>query len=189
MNQQNSPADEPGVGHGVSVDDPETGLHTERTHMEWAADIAKTQAGIAAGALRRGEFMQEASLDPAANSDDRLIALLCYVTQILIPLVMPVIVLLSESSKKRPFQRYHAIQSLGLMIVFVATGILVSLGIVVINFIPLIGWLFGLLLACLSPIGYLMAVIALLYYGAQSYQGKNFAIPGLTSFLRDQGWL
>ncbi|MEZ4710426.1 MAG: hypothetical protein R3A44_24705 [Caldilineaceae bacterium] len=189
MDEHKNPAQDAGADKSRPVDSPEPGVHTERTPMERAADIAKTQAGVAADALRRGEFMQEPSVDPEANSDDRLIALLCYGTQILIPLVMPVIVLLSESSKKRPFQRYHAVQSLALMVVFVAVGILVSLGIVIINVIPIIGWLVGLLLACLSPIGYLMGVIALLYYGAQSYQGKRFAIPGLTSFLRDQGWL
>jgi hypothetical protein len=34
-----------------------------------------------------------------------------------------------------------------------------------------------------------MAWFALVYYGYQAYQGKRFAIPGLTSFLRDQGWV
>ncbi|MCB9147537.1 MAG: hypothetical protein H6641_02155 [Caldilineaceae bacterium] len=189
MNEQNNPMPEAGADKPNPVDGPETRASAERTPIERAADIAKTQASVAADALRRGEFMRESSVDPAASSDDRLIALLCYGTQILIPLVMPMIVLLSESSKKRPFQRYHAIQSLALMVVFIAIGILVSLGIVIINIVPIIGWLIGLLAACLSPIGYLMGVIALLYYGAQSYQGKRFAIPGLTSFLRDQGWL
>jgi uncharacterized membrane protein len=47
----------------------------------------------------------------------------------------------------------------------------------------------GFLVLCLSPIAYFMAVIALLYYGYQAYQGKRFAIPGLTGFLRDQGWI
>lgn len=157
---------------------------TQRT-----TQAAREQAGVAAGALRRGEFMQDATVDDSASSDDRLIALLSYVTQVFIPVVMPLIVLLSESSKNRPFQRYHAVQSLALTLLFVLVAVAASLGGVIIQIIPLVGQLVSLLLFCLSPIAYLMAVIAMFYYGYQSYQGKRFAIPGLTTFLRDQGWL
>jgi uncharacterized membrane protein len=161
----------------------------EPTPAGRAVDSAREQAGEAADALRRGEFMREAVVDPEASSDDRLIALLSYITQILIPAVMPIIVLLSASSKQRPFQRYHAVQSLALTIVFVGLGIAVVVGTGILQIVPVIGWLVGLAMVCLTPIGYLMAVVALLYYGYQAYQGKRFAIPGLTSFLRDQGWL
>ena len=47
-------------------------------------------------------------VEEVVGSDDRLIALLCYISQILIPVVMPVIVLLSESSKRRSFQRLES---------------------------------------------------------------------------------
>jgi len=47
----------------------------------------------------------------------------------------------------------------------------------------------GGLLFCLSPIGFIMAGFTHLYYGYQAYKGKRFAIPGVTSFLRNQGWL
>jgi len=154
-----------------------------------AVDTAREQASEAADALRHGEFMREAVVDPEASSDDRLIALLSYITQILIPAVMPIIVLLSASSKQRPFQRYHAVQSLALTIVFVGLGIAVVVGTGILQIVPVIGWLIGVAMVCLTPIGYLMAVVALLYYGYQAYQGKRFSIPGLTSFLRDQGWL
>ena len=70
----------------------------------------------AADAFRRGEIMQNSEIDVLADSDDRLIALLSYATQIVIPVIMPIIVLLSESSKKRPFQRYHAVQSLAFVV-------------------------------------------------------------------------
>ena len=153
------------------------------------ADAAREQATQAAEAFRKGEFMHDASLDAEASADDRLIALLSYATQVVIPLVMPVIVLLSESSKKRPFQRYHAVQSLALALLFGLIAITVGIGSMIAWAVPLIGWLVGILMMCLMPIGWAMAVVALLYYGYQAYQGKRFAIPGLTSFLRDQGWL
>ncbi|HXF62897.1 MAG TPA: hypothetical protein VNK95_14835 [Caldilineaceae bacterium] len=159
------------------------------TPVERAAETAREQASEAASALRRGEWMHDAAVDPAANQDDKLISLLSYITQILIPVIMPVIVLLSESSKKRPFQRYHAVQSLALTLVFFALAAAVAVGTAIVSIVPVIGWLVGLVVLCLSPIAYLMAVVAYLYYGYQAYQGKRFAIPGLTSFLRDQGWL
>ena len=160
-----------------------------RTPIEQAVETARGQANVAADALRRGEFMQDAAVDAGASSDDRLIALLAYVTQIFVPLIMPLIILLSESSKKRPFQRYHAVQSLALSVLFMALGVAAVIGIAIVQIVPVVGFIVGLLMLCLTPVAYLMAVIALLYYGYQAYQGKRFAIPGLTGFLRDQGWL
>jgi uncharacterized membrane protein len=165
------------------------GFAEPRTPVERMANSAREQATQAAEAFRKGEFLHAESVDASASPDDRLIALLTYTTQIVIPLVMPVIILLSESSKKRRFQRYHAVQSLALALFFGLAGVLIGVGSLVVMVVPLIGWLVGLLLMCLIPIGWAMAVIAMLYYGYQAYQGKHFAIPGLTSFLRDQGWL
>lgn len=168
---------------------PNAGQNTGPTPMQRTSQAAREQAGAAADAFRRGEFMQDSALDGSANNDDRLIALLSYVTQVFIPLVMPIIVLLSESSKQRPFQRYHAVQSLALTLLFVLVAIAATLGGLIIQIIPLVGQLVSLLLFCLSPIAYLMAVISMFYYGYQAYQGKRFAVPGLTTFLRDQGWM
>jgi uncharacterized membrane protein len=159
------------------------------TPMGRMAESAREQAGAAADSFRRGEFMHDATIDAEASQDDKLIALLSYVTQIVIPLIMPIIVLLSESSKKRPFQRYHAIQSLALSLLFIAIAAAATIGTGIIQVVPLIGQLVALLMLCLMPIGWFMAVIALLYYGYQAFQGKRFAIPGLTSMLRDQGWI
>lgn len=160
-----------------------------RTPIEQATDIAFTQATAAADAFRRGEFMRDAQEDPGANADDRLIALLTYASQVFLPFIMPILVLLSESSKVRPFQRFHAVQSLALTILVVATGILVSISTAVIQIIPVLGTIVAIAVFCLTPIAYLMYLVALFYYGYQAYQGKRFAIPGLTSFLRDQGWI
>lgn len=177
-NDQFSQAEAPGPSMGG-----------ERTPIEQMAETARVTATQAAESFRRGEFLNNATNDPGANADDRLIALLAYSTQIVIPLVMPVIVLLSESSKLRPFQRYHAVQSLALTCVFIALSVLVGIGTAILQVIPLVGLLVGIIVFCMTPIAYFMYVIALLYYGYQAYQGKRFAIPGLTAFLRDQGWI
>ncbi|MGC8787917.1 MAG: hypothetical protein ACP5Q1_10875, partial [Anaerolineae bacterium] len=46
---------------------------------------------------------------------DRLMAALAYATQVIVPVVVPAVMLLAEESKKRPFQKFHAIQSLGFL--------------------------------------------------------------------------
>ena len=58
---------------------------------------------------------EDTEFDPAATNDDRVMAALAYASQLINPigLVLPIIILVSETSKQRPFQRYHAIQSLG----------------------------------------------------------------------------
>jgi uncharacterized membrane protein len=161
----------------------------EPTAAEKIAGGAYQHSAEAADALRRGELVQASSIDPDASSDDRLIALLSYVTQIIIPVIMPVIVLLSESSNKRPFQRYHAVQSLAFAVVFWSLMVMVGVGTAVLQIIPLVGVLVGIMTFCLTPIAWFASTLLLLYYGLQAYKGRRFAIPGLSSFLQDQGWL
>lgn len=161
----------------------------EPTPVERMASDAYQHTSEAANAFSRGELMQNSEIDPLADNDDRLIALLSYATQIIIPVIMPAIVLLSESSKKRPFQRYHAVQSLAFSVVFWALLVLAGIGTAVIQVVPLIGFLIGLMMACVVPLAWFAQAILLLYYGFQAYKGRRFAIPGLTSFLRDQNWL
>jgi len=175
---------QPSAGESVPVQNV-----GEPSPAEHWAETAKDQATEAANAFRRGEFMRDESVDPDANSDDKLIALLCYITQLFVPVVMPLIVLFSESSKKRPFQRYHAVQSLALSILIILVLGVMSIGGSLLFIIPIIGWIAGGLLLCLVPIAGLMAVVAAFYYGFQAYQGKRFAIPGLTSVLQEQGWI
>ena len=161
----------------------------EPTPVERMASDAYQHTSEAASAFSHGELMQNSEIDPLADNDDRLIALLSYATQIIIPVIMPAIVLLSESSKKRPFQRYHAVQSLAFSVVFWALLVLAGIGTAVIQVVPLIGFLIGLMMACVVPLAWFAQAILLLYYGFQAYKGRRFAIPGLTSFLRDQNWL
>ncbi len=162
------------------------------TAAERVVSTAKEQASEAAEALRKGEFMRDPYVDENASSDDRLIAMLSYASQIFLPLVMPIIVLVSESSKRRPFQRYHAVQSLALVILMMTVGLGSFVGLAILSAVPIIGAvfsLFWLLLCCLTPLMFILAVVTLGFYGYQSYQGKRFSIPGLTSFLMDQGWI
>ena len=168
-----------------NIDERSTDILNEMSAAERATELARGQASEAVNALRRGELVQDSSIDQNASRDDRMIALLCY----LFPLIMSVIVLISESSKTRPFQRYHAVQGLGLAVALGVLGTGIGIFASIIMVIPVIGWLIGIMLFCLSPIGVAMGALAHIYYGYQAYQGKRFAIPGIASFLRSQGWL
>ena len=98
------------------------------------------------------------------TSDDKLWAALSYVFSPLIP----IIILLMEEKKNRPFLRFHAIQSLAVGIVL---GIIVTIIVV-----PTFG--------CGSVIWLLM-----LYWAYKAYQGEMMEIPVVTNFIKNQGWV
>jgi len=121
-------------------------------------------------------------LTPAPiDENDRVWAMLAYVGQIILPLIPPIIILMIEPNRNRPFQRYHALHALAfgivaalyeafmvsLILFFFGTGILLCLGI--------------LLLPALA-LPYLLGI----WYGIQAYRGEYFEIPGITTFLRQQ---
>jgi uncharacterized membrane protein len=91
------------------------------------------------------------------TSDDKLWALLIYVFS---PLV-PIIVLLMQDKKDRPYLKQHNIQALVLGIISVVTSG-VCIGLLV--------WLYQV------------------YCGIQAYSGKPVVIPVITDFVKNQGW-
>lgn len=105
-----------------------------------------------------------------STSDDRLWALLCY----LIPVVVPIIVLLMEDKKSRPFIKKNAIQALALGVVMVVVYTILAL-------IPVIGWV----ITCILGIGYYILMIV---YAMKAYKGGEVVIPVITNFVKNQGW-
>jgi len=99
------------------------------------------------------------------TSDDKLWVLLTYVFTPLIP----VVILLMEDKKKRPFIRAHNAQAL-------------VLGIVNLLIAVLLGW--TVILGCLSFFIWIYCV----YLGIQGYGGKYNDIPVITNFVKGQGW-
>jgi uncharacterized membrane protein len=101
------------------------------------------------------------------TSDDKLWAALGY------PIfIIAIIMLLMEEKKKRPFIKFHAVQSLAINIVVWVVGIILSaitLG-------------FGAL--CL-PVLWLL----LIWPAVLAYQGKYFDIPVIGKFIRGQHWV
>lgn len=106
--------------------------------------------------------MSEYTPPTDVTSDDKLWALLAY---ILAPLV-PIIILLIEDKKNRPFLKAHNAQAL-------------VLGVVGIVFNVLLSWL------CIPSLLYLILVI---YYGVKAYKGEYIEIPVITNWCKSQGW-
>jgi uncharacterized membrane protein len=100
------------------------------------------------------------------TSEDKLFAALGYP----IPII-PIAMLLMEDKKNRPFLRYHSFQSLVL-------NVAIWIVIVVVSIVTL-----GLGGLC-APLIWLVV----LWPAIDSYGGKYTEIPGISSFIRSQGW-
>jgi len=109
--------------------------------------------------------MENQFMNPDVTSDDKLWALLAYIFS---PLV-PVIILLMEDKKNRPFIRAHNIQALVVGVINLAIAMF-------------LGWM--LIPLCLN----LALSIALIYWGIKAYQGEMVTIPVVTDFVKNQGW-
>ena len=93
------------------------------------------------------------------TSDDKLWAALAYVFS---P-VVPIILMLMEDKKNRPYVKFNAIQS-----------IVATVALTIISTITL---------GCGS-----ILFLALLWWAYQAYQGQDVKIPVISDFIRNQGW-
>lgn len=130
------------------------------------------------------KLVEEAESAPTATpvagvtDDDRLMALLAYV----VPVVVPAIILLKTELKERAYQKYHAVQSLGLSVVSIAFWIVLTV---------ITGAMSALCcpLACVTGLLYFAPLIAMAYYGYRAHEMQDFDIPYLTEFMLQNGWL
>jgi uncharacterized membrane protein len=110
--------------------------------------------------------MGGAGMSGEVTSDDKLWALLTYLFS---PLV-PIILMIWEEKKNRPFIRSHNVQALVLGAVNWGLATVLSP-------IFFIGCCTGLVLG-----------IYQIYCGIQAYGGKTVTIPVVTDFVKNQGW-
>ena len=101
------------------------------------------------------------------TSDDRLWAALAYVFS---PLV-PIILMLMEDKKNRPFLRAHNTQAL-------VWGILNAVGGTILS---------SVLFFCFGAPSVILWLIGV-YWGYKAYQGEMVNIPVVTDFVKGQGW-
>jgi uncharacterized membrane protein len=114
------------------------------------------------------------------TDQDKLMAALAYIIAVIVPLII-----LLTDYKNRAFQRYHAIQSLGLSAAFFVAGIVLCILQVILQFIPVL----GLIIGCLMLFVYLVPLALMLYYAYRAYKGEMFVIPVVTDFMKQQKWL
>ncbi len=111
--------------------------------------------------------MTEQPINPEITNDDKLWAALGYP----IPL-LPIIVLLMEEKKDRPYLKFHAVQSL---VFNVAVWVIIFI-------VSLIT--FGIGAIC-APLLWLVT----LWPAYEAYQGKYLELPVITNFIKNQGWV
>ncbi len=99
------------------------------------------------------------------TSDDKLWAALAYIFS---PIV-PIIILLLEEKKTRPFIKAHNMQALVLGAVLWVVNIALS---------------FLVIGICTGPLSFIL----LIYLGIKAGQGNTFDIPVVTDFIKKQNW-
>ncbi|MPM53632.1 hypothetical protein SDC9_100401 [bioreactor metagenome] len=102
---------------------------------------------------------------PEVTSDDRMWVLLSFIFTPIIPVVM----MLMEDKKARPFIKYHAVPALILGIAVAVVATLLAL-------IPFVG--------CITPFLWIIPIV----YGIKAYKGVYTDVPVITKFSQDQGW-
>ena len=111
--------------------------------------------------------MTNQSFSPEITNDDKLWAALGYP----IPII-PIIALLMEDKKERPFIKFHAVQSLVFnialwVIIFIISIVTLGIG------------------AICAPLIWLIT----LWPAYEAYQEKYTELPVITNFIKNQGWV
>jgi uncharacterized membrane protein len=101
------------------------------------------------------------------TSDDKLWAMLAYVFTPLIPIIL----LLMEDKKNRPFIRAHNAQALAWGLINLVGGTILS----------------GVLFFCFGAPSLIIWLVGV-YWGYKAYQGEYITIPVITDFVKNQGW-
>ncbi len=100
------------------------------------------------------------------NDQDKLMAALAWIIPIL-----AIVMLFVEDMKNRPFQKYHAVNSLAFSIVFF----------VVVTILSAVTFGFG---SCLFVLWFVV-----IYWAIKAYQGEWVVVPVITDFVKKQGWV
>jgi uncharacterized membrane protein len=109
---------------------------------------------------------QKETVNSEVNDNDRLMAALAWIIS---PLA--IVILFVEDMRNRPFQKYHAVNSLAFAVVFF----------VVMTNISTVTCGFGAVLIVLG--------LVVFYWAYQAYQGIWVEVPYLTDFCKKQGWI
>jgi uncharacterized membrane protein len=100
------------------------------------------------------------------NDQDRLMAALAW---IIFPIAL--VILFVEDMRNRPFQKFHAVNSIAFWVVLMVIGSIIST------------------VTCgIGGVLFLLGFVAF-YWAFQAYQGVWVEVPFLTDFVKKQGWI
>ncbi len=99
------------------------------------------------------------------SDNDKLMAALSYP----VPIIISIIILLSETNKARPFQKFHAVQSLAYWIPLGIIGTVLS--------------------AVTCGLSFIIVWLISFWPAYKAYQGEYMELPVITDFIRKQGWV
>jgi uncharacterized membrane protein len=85
--------------------------------------------------------------------------------------LIPIILLLMEDKKNRPFIRAHNAQALAWGLINLVGGTILS----------------GVLFFCFGAPSLIIWLVGV-YWGYKAYQGEYITIPVITDFVKNQGW-
>ncbi|MBM3188838.1 MAG: hypothetical protein FJZ90_08970 [Chloroflexi bacterium] len=119
---------------------------------------------------------------PFTSENEKLLGGLAYVSQIFVPAVLPVVLLLSRETQNSRFLRYHAVQSIALLVASVVYYLAATVAYALLSAIaPFLGCILWLL--------FLVPTAAMGYYGYLAFRGAYAQVPWVTEFLRKNAWL
>lgn len=121
---------------------------------------------------------------PEGSDSDRLMAMLAWLSMVILQLpIVSIVQLAAESTKERAFQRHHAVMSLLFYVTAIVYEILASVVFTILTAVTL-----GCGALCLWVI-FLVPHGLGLYYALRAYNGNRVELPFLTEFAEKQGWL
>ncbi len=116
------------------------------------------------------------------TDNEKLMACLSYASQLILPAVLPIILLLTEEYKGSSFVRHHAVHGLALLVATIIYELAV-VGVYV------LGSTVVACLACVLWVLFLVPIVVFIYYAVVALQGRSPEVPYLTKFLKDSNWL
>ena len=118
----------------------------------------------------------------SATEDAKLLAGLSYISQIVLPAVLPVILLATQETKRSAYLRYHVVHNLAFTVLAILYYLIAALVYVVVTAA-------APCLACFLWVLFLVPAGVLIYYGYMGFTGKCPEVPWLTQYLKQVGWV
>ncbi len=110
---------------------------------------------------------------PSAGLQQNVAAALCYLVGVLSGIVFLVL----QPYNKDRLIRFHAFQSIFLWVAVIVLGIGLSILSIILGFIPMIGWIAGILMMLLSLVLWFGVFFVWLYLMYKAYNNERVVLP------------